>query len=164
MRFLRVLLTWFTKPQAPETNQFVADEGDIARFVFNRRDLFQDGRPKPKAFSPQWHKELDRYETSICGLNDVVDERLWFLGRTIRAQEGLSAIAALELPVKAVVSTGLDCISAPEPNYAEHGVIIGWNSDPNAKDERLAFQQDLAASVPASKVKRLPSTAFLPNE
>ena len=154
MRFLRTLLTCFTRSTLRKTPQFVIEHGGVGRFLFNRRDLFQNGTPKPKAFAPDWHPTLQRFETSVCGLNGVDDERLWHLGKTVRAVSGLSAIAAAEISVATIRSIGLKCNAAPEPGYPEHGVIVGWNSDPESKDARLAAQQELVAAIPASNVRR----------
>lgn len=155
-RFLNAFLNWFSKSRAPNREGFISRAGDVARFVFRPRDLYADGRPKPKAFQPEFHAEFGRFETSVCGLNGVLDERLWFLARTLRAAEGLSAIAALQIPVVRITETGLACEPAPEPDYPEHGVIVGWNPDPKAKDERLAQQVELVACVPARAVRRPP--------
>ena len=65
-------------------------------------------------------------------------------------------VADLDSHSHAVTFSGLACESAPEPDFEEHGVIVGWNPDPSAKDERLARQTDLAASVVATDVIRLP--------
>jgi hypothetical protein len=156
MQFLKTFLSWFTVPPTPEPHRYVTEDGNVSRFVFSARDLFADGTPKPKAFKPDMHPDLQRFETSVCGMNGVSDERLWHLGRTIRAREGKTAIAVLELPVPKIITAGLICEPAPEVNYDEHGVIMGWNPDPEAKDARLAVQSDLAAAVPASRVKRPP--------
>ncbi|WP_206999825.1 hypothetical protein [Trinickia mobilis] len=118
--------------------------------------MFADGTPKPKAFEPEWHPTLARYETSVCGLNGVSEDRLWHLGRTVRASANLTAIAALEIPVPQITAADLRCEAAPEIDYDGHGVILGWAADRDAKDERLAAQQELVAAV--SQVKRPGST------
>lgn len=154
-QFLGELLNLFSKWRAPSVvASYVSESGAVARFVFRSRDLSQDGRPKPRAFQPEVHPELRRYETSVCGLNGISPERLWELGRTVRASSGLTAIAALRLSVRAVRETGLRCEPAPEPGYPEHGVIVGWADDPEAKDKRLAQQVDLAALVSPNDVLR----------
>ena len=155
MRFLRILLNWFTGSTERKPPEYVRSDGAVARFVFAGRDLFSDGKPRPKVFKPELNPNLGRFETSVCGLRGVASERVSHLGRTIRAQQGLSAIAAVKLSVSAVTFSGLACESAPEPDFEEHGVIVGWNPDPSAKDERLARQTDLAASVLATDVIRL---------
>jgi len=88
----------------------------------------------------------------VCGLTGTPDERLWHLGSTVRAN--LSAIAAVEVSVSQVKAAGLTCESAPEENYDEHGVILGWDDDPDAKDKRLAAQQELVANLRADSVRR----------
>lgn len=142
----------------PDLPAHIQPEGSVARFVFNARNLFKDGRPKPGAFQPDFHPELRRYEVSVCGLHGVSAERMWELGRKIRAGEGLAAIAAVELTVKSVVAAGLSCEPAPEPpDFIEHGVIVGWNPDPDAKSARLDAQNALVAALPPSSVLRPPS-------
>lgn len=152
-RFRKWLSTWYSKHGGEV--QFIDPAGEIARFIFDKRALTAAGLPRPKVFEPQFNRELDRLETSICGLNCVSEERLWSLGRSIRAKDGLSAIAAVTLPTAAVEKTGLQCEPAPEPDFEEHGVVIGW--DPENKDRRLSMQQSLAAAADLSRVRRPPS-------
>lgn len=94
---------------------------------------------------PEMHPELGRFETSVCGLNNVGGSRLWFLGNTIRSP--LPVVAAVELPVAGVIAVGLQCEAAPEQDYPEHGVIIGWDGGTDAKHKRIAASQDLVAAV-----------------
>lgn len=142
---------------APVVLGYVHSGGSVARFVFSPRSLFKDGRPKPGAFQPELHPDLQRYEVSICGLYGVSTDRMWELGRTIRAREGIAAIAAVEMSVAHVGAAGLTCEPAPEsPDFVEHGVILGWNPDPEAKSARLDSQNALVASLPPSSVLRPP--------
>lgn len=147
-RFLSALSNWFKRPPQGDRPPYVSADGQVGRFVFNKkRDFFADGRPKPKTFAPERHPETGVHETSVCGLKGVQDARVWELGRTIRAQAGLTAVAQLVLPVRRVFTTGLRCDAAPERDYDEHGVIVGWNGDDEAKSERLALQQELVIGV-----------------
>lgn len=91
---------------------------------------------------PETHPELGHFETSVCGLNKIHWDRVWFIGNMIRAPKPV--IAAAELPIPEVANTSLKCEAAPEENYPEHGVIIGWDDE---KDKRLSVCQDLAAAV-----------------
>ena len=129
--------------------QYVRRSGDVARFVFSDRHLSKDGKPKRGAFQPERHPKLGRWEVSVCGLYRVSAVRVWELGSTIRAEK--SAIAALRLPVAAIVSIGLECEAAPElPDFAEHGVIVGWDPEDDSKESRNALQLELAARVTAT--------------
>lgn len=121
---------------------FVIPEGRVARYSFEKRDFFADGKPKPRIFSPEIHPNTGRFETSICGLNGTSEKRFWYLGDTIRAPK--RALAAAEIRVAGVAECGLRCESAPEHNFPEHGVITEWGSD---KDERLSVCQDLVAKI-----------------
>jgi len=140
---------------------YVVQGGDVARFVFRPDDIFAGGArpgcPKPKAFGPDFHPDVKRYELSVCGLNSVSDDRLWALGRTIRAKENKTALATITLPDARVTRVGLYTEPAPEPpHFPEHGVILGWNQLPEAKSERLQVQTDLAALCSAADVRRAP--------
>ena len=142
---------------------YVVQGGDVARFIFRPDDIYaggaRSGSPKAKAFGPDFHPDLKRYELSVCGLSSVLEARLWDLGRTIRARENKTALATIFLPGARVTSVGLHTEPAPEqPHFPEHGVILGWNQLPEAKSERLKVQTDLAALCSASDVKRPPST------
>ena len=142
---------------APVLQEYVHSGGSVARFVFSARNLFKDGRPRPGAFQPERHPDLQRYEVSVCGLHGVSADRMWELGRTIRAREGIAAVAAVELSVAHIGAVGLACEPAPEPpDFVEHGVILGWNPDPEAKSARLDWQNALVASLPPSAVLRPP--------
>jgi hypothetical protein len=148
-RFRSMFSTWFSKSRPPKTTEYVIQGGSVARFAFQKRDLFADGSPKPKLFMPETHPELGRFETSVCGLNGVGWDRIWFLGNTIRSP--MPAVAAAELTVAGVTraEAGLRCEAAPEPDYPEHGVIIGWDEDKDSKHHRLMACQELVAAVSA---------------
>lgn len=147
--------------EAPGAPSFVVERGAVARFVFQARELNKAGLPKPLAFKPFNNLELQRQEVSVCGLHGVTTDRMWELGRTIRKQEGLNALAAIEVTVAQVRGVGaLRCEPAPEPNFLEHGVIVGWPSGEENKDARLALQADLAAAVTASAVHWPPEVSM----
>ncbi|WP_155639777.1 hypothetical protein [Burkholderia cepacia] len=165
MRFLRALWNYFTRSLRSETEppllpgavgaDFVSADGKVARFIFNKRDIYANGTPRPKAFEPELHPDLGRYETSVCGLNGVHDDRLWHLGRTIRSDK--TAVAIAEISVADIRAAHLACEPLPQADYDEHGVILGWNSDPDAKDARMSAQQDLVAAISAQHVRKPPA-------
>lgn len=142
--FLKKLFAWLAPSAADKqaTFDFVSQEGEVARFIFEKRKIRADGIPRPAAFEPELHPETSIFETSVCGLNNVANERLWTLGCTIRKDK--AAIAAAVVHVPKIVLANLACRAAPEENYPEHGVIVGWNDD---KSIRLAALQALAADT-----------------
>lgn len=149
------------KSPATSSSAYVVQGGDVARFTFRPDDIFAGGArpgcPKPKAFLPDFHPDLKRYELSACGLNAVSEDRLWELGRTIRAKENKSALAIITLTGARLTSVSLYTEPAPElPHFPEHGVILGWNQLPEAKSERLQIQTELAALCSACDVKPAP--------
>ena len=120
---------------------FVIDGGPIARFVFDKSDIAADGVPKRKAFKPELYQA--RYELSICGLNNVHIDRMWHLGKTIRANQGKSVFASIFLTTDKISGVGLKVEPAPEkPHFEEHGVVLEWPED---RAELLAKQLDLVA-------------------
>lgn len=154
-RFLNKLSNWFSGSRKPDSDQadgsqFFPLGGHIARLSFEKRDFDKDGNPKPRVFNPSPHPVTGVLETSVCGLEGVTEERLWYLGRTLRLKEHKQAIAAVQLPISAANSAGLRCYSDPDldNNYPEHGVIVGWGED---KEKRLIEAEDLIASIVAVK-------------
>lgn len=149
MPFLPKLSNWCARLLGGKKREgvrtFVCENGTVARFVFERkRKLRSGGVPKPAVFEPELHPATHEWETSVCGLNGVSNERLWFLGEHIRRDR--QAAAAVEIAVPTIVKVGLQCRHSPESEpieYPEHGVIIGW---PKERSEQLSLQQDLAAS------------------
>lgn len=154
MKFLNKLLSTFRKSQ--ETNaapqqvfDYISPHGSVGRFAFDKkRDFYaENGKPRPKVFSPETHPETKQIETSVCGLNNVSNDRVHFLGDTIRT--GLNAVGYVEITVSKVVECRLECKSAPEDNYDEHGVIVGWNED---KAEQKIKCLDLVANYTSVKI------------
>jgi hypothetical protein len=153
MVYLLKLLNWLGRLLSNKNcdSNFIVQNGSVARFVFERRKIKSfDNSPKPGAFEPERHPNNNIFETSICGLNGVSDERLRKLGQTIRKDK--VAIAAIEIKIEKIVEVSLKCNSAPELKslyYPEHGVIVGWEED---KSLRLKLQQHLASNCTQTKI------------
>ena len=151
MRFPPILSAWLGKltNRGKVLVAHVFPTGTVARFVFEKkRKLYGDWRPRPLAFEPNRNDAKGVFETSICGLMGVTNERLWFLGDNIREKP---AIAAVEIAVVEIVKAGLNCVSEPSTDpidFPEHGVILGWHE--TDKSERLAKMQALAAAYKAT--------------
>lgn len=142
MQFLEKFWTWFAPLRGAKLNDpYISPTGDVARFIFERSKIRHNGSPKPGAFEPERHPETGTLETSICGLNGVSTERLWFLGRTVRIDK--QAIAAIEIKVEMVNAAGLVCKAEATDHYPEHGVIVGWSDE---KSVRMSAQQQLVAT------------------
>lgn len=124
---------------------YISPVGSVGRFIFNKRDLFQDGRPRPAAIGPELYQE--RYETSVCGLLNVSEPRLQFLGQTIRSDK--FALGLIKITVPVILSAGLLCEAAPT-TFPEHGVILGWNADDKAR--RMNIQTQITSTIAAEDV------------
>jgi hypothetical protein len=96
--------------------------------------------------------EATRFETSVCCLEGVVDDRIALLSRTVRPDQ--RAIGAAEVEVNAVRGVGLNCLHWPEHDYAEHAIIIGWPGvpDPDYKAKQLDLCQKLARVVRRTRI------------
>ena len=97
-------------------------------------------------FAPSKHPETGVLETSVCTIPMADDARLLELGQTIRAKEGLAALAVAIVPVTSLPKP-LAGHAAPEPNYAEHAIIAGWPSGEDNKSARILLQQQIAANA-----------------
>lgn len=75
---------------------------------------------------------------------DASADRIAELGKFIRSP--LNAVAIAELPV-ARLPLELACRPAPEPDFDEHAVILGWPDGEDNKSARLSLQQQVAAAV-----------------
>jgi len=132
----------------PVKNSFIAENGLIARFIFDKADLDSQGMPKRRAFKTENYQ--GRHELSICGLNGVSEDRMWFLGRTVRAKEGKSIYASIKLKTTLLTEFNLYARSEPQPPvFPEHGVILGWSDD---KALRLSQETDVAAACSKNDV------------
>jgi hypothetical protein len=144
MRFRQILLV-LRERLSPRDNaqpEYITPSGSIARFAFERRKLYADGRPRPHIFEPMKNKQSGVYETSVCGLNGMSEDRLWLIGANIREKP---ALAAVEVAVAGVIGAGLHC--EPDPvtdpiDFPEHGLILGWHE--TDKSQRLEKMQVLA--------------------
>lgn len=127
-------MTWFRKiwsgifgqpSPAPEPDQLVASNEDVARFVFESNKISkQAGRAKPSAFEPHPFPEKQRLETSVCCKHGATEERIWELGRAIR--DPLRAIARCDVSLSHVYAMNLRCVRAVEGYYPEHAVLVDW--------------------------------------
>ena len=102
----------------------------------------EDGTVKPKLFEPENEKGARPYETSVCNKEGTSEDRIWELGKSIRA--GKQSIARADVGVSVVLSCELEVVPAPEI-FPEHAVIIGW---PPSEDDK-ARRKDLANAISA---------------
>jgi hypothetical protein len=145
MRWLRAkLLTrlsrWIRTRNTMSIDEVVSPSEVLARFVFERRHIDQMGRAKQSAFLPELYN--GRLETSVCRICEIAEPRIWALGKSVRRDKTLHARA--DFPVSAALSQALECLSAPEPNFSEHAVLIGWPPGSNEKMRHKAIAAHLA--------------------
>lgn len=118
----------------------------LARFIFERRHVDRMGRAKQGAFLPELYS--GRLETSVCRICRVAELRIWYLGKSVRRDKTLHARA--DFPVSAALSQALECLSAPEPHFSEHAVLVGWPHGSNEKMRHKAIAAHLAGVAAVS--------------
>jgi hypothetical protein len=141
MQFLKALLKALKKssPNKSKASE-VGDSEVVGRFAYQKSDFFKDPlKTKPKLFMPM--QENGVWETSVCRVGDIQTERMWTIGDTVRKPK--MAIGVSKLDVQQILQAGLTAKAAPEPNYIEHAVILGW---PDEKEKQMGFAIVLAVN------------------
>jgi len=142
MRFLRGLATYFRNWAANKVRVPLRAEESVTRFVFRTEHLFKDGRAKPKAFMPETHPATGEFELSVCRLEGCPEQRTWHVGKTCRRDVALKARA--DFPADVAFQNQLHGFRAPEPDYAEHAILLGWPPADGDKSHRMSIAQALA--------------------
>ncbi|MGA7193450.1 MAG: hypothetical protein WBW94_07430, partial [Anaerolineales bacterium] len=114
-------------------------EERLARFIYHKNDWSKQVplRPKPKVFLPE--KYEGKWETSVCRISFIPEQRIWEIAHRARAPR--PALARADIVCGSVEDAGLQTIAAPdhENDYPEHAVIVGWPDD-KGKQMLLAIQ------------------------
>ncbi len=119
----------------------------LTRFIFTSRYFsVENKRVKHAAFSPMFNKENERYETSVCRIDDLSGDEIWETGITEVEQRrpGSKKILARGDFTEKCLSDTVLTIENSFHIFNRHADIIGW---PNEKDEHLALKQFLANSA-----------------
>jgi len=122
----------------------VSPDERVARFIYQKSDWSKQAtpKPKPKVFLPT--KEAGQWETSVCRVHVVPEQRIWKIANRVRSP--LPALARADLTANSIVVAGLCTEPAPdlEADYPEHAVIVGW---PEEKEKQMALSIQLASSA-----------------
>ena len=125
------------------------DSVTVGRFLFDKRLVrAADGSVKPNAMLPELFQ--GRLETSVCDLTTTNAERLRTLASAIRAP--MIALALTRVVVREVSKQGLDCETAPQPDFEEHAVIVQWPSGADDKARRLDICNALVDGIRATSI------------
>jgi len=126
----------------------VSPSEDATRFILRDRHYSRiENRPKQSAFMPEEYG--GRWETSVCRISTVPEQRIWHLGRTVRP--GLAAVARADFPVQAALDEMLACVPATEA-FPEHAVLTNWP----AADDGKARQKAAASALVEAATLRFP--------
>ena len=136
-----------TKPDQP-----IEPFCKVSRFIYESDKISkQKNVPKAGAFLPEFYKEKERHETSVCHLDRCDEGRVWHLGLTRRPDKTLHA--RVDLDVQSVVGQSLECLTAPEDDYDEHVVVVKW--PPDKEGQKLIAVQ---LAMKAGQCKPPPTT------
>lgn len=141
MQFLKALLKALKKssPNKSTTSE-VNNSEVVGRFTYQKGDFFKDPlKAKPKLFLPM--QENGVWETSVCRVSNIQTKRMWTIGDTVRKPKVALGVSTLD--VEQILQAGLSAKSAPETNYSEHAVILGW---PEEKEKQMDFAVALAVN------------------
>lgn len=127
---------------AEPEDQLVPANESVTRFVYDSDKV--KGRVLPGVFLPMYEAETQRWETSVCRLDNCSDERVWHIARTQVTHKPVKA--RVDIPVEAVRTQQLSCVIAPVEGFQEHAVIVGW---PSEKEDRKRLAMALTKSCTA---------------
>ncbi|CAE6724339.1 hypothetical protein R69619_01709 [Paraburkholderia nemoris] len=139
--FLKRFWPGQSRPEASQdaTVPPIGDQECLGRFVYHPKDVSRSqGVAKPKVFMPEQHPETEEWETSTCRMGQLTDQASWDIGDRIR---GMSVVARADIDASGVVDSNARCQAAPQPDFDEHAVIVGW---PNEKEAQKAIAAALA--------------------
>lgn len=122
----------------------ISPDERVARFIYQKSDWSNQAtpKPKPKVFLPM--KEAGQWETSVCRVHVVPEQRIWKIANRVRSP--LPALARADLTTNSIAVAGLCTDPAPDhdADYPEHAVIVGW---PDEKEKQMALSIQLASSA-----------------
>jgi hypothetical protein len=115
----------------------IADDENLARFVFRPRDVRVDSTLKPDVFIPYPHPDLSL--TRHFGLQD---REIWEMGETVAFQRSLPLIGRGDIVTAEFRRHQLTVSAAPVPGNAHHANITGWPPD---KPAQKILAQEISA-------------------
>lgn len=120
----------------------------VARFVFSERHIDKKFRNvKWQGFMPMLYE--GNFETSVCRNTGIQESRVWELSRVCR--HPMQALARADVGIVVAHEALLMAQAAPQPNYAEHAVILGW--PPITNDDKSP--QMMAATLLATSAQTI---------
>jgi hypothetical protein len=123
----------------------IADEEDLARYIFHKNQVRADLTVKPDALIP--HPYPDTSVTRHLGLNDA---DVWAAGRVVEQQRNLPLVGRADNWARDYRSQKLVPQADPVPGNPHHAVVVGWPADKPA--QKSLAQQIVARTryTPAS--------------
>jgi hypothetical protein len=132
------------QPPLPEV---VSDGEQLARYVFFKSYVREDGTLRSNAFIPHPHKDIS--VTRHLGLDD---KGIWQIGKAVAAQSDRPLHGRADLSAVDCRQSNLLVVSEPVEENPNHASIAGWPADkPNQKIR--------AAEIAAKATKLIPMPA-----
>ncbi|MCZ6675520.1 MAG: hypothetical protein O7C75_21540 [Verrucomicrobia bacterium] len=100
----------------------------LARFVFQRRHLYQDGQPKPAAFLPNSNNE-----TSVSRVDSLSDQEIYIEGKECerRRTDNPTLYGRALVGNEVVLDLNLRTVKDEPP--PRHANIVGWPLEQSEK-------------------------------
>lgn len=140
MRFLTRLLRAFagsgSKSKVPAT---VGENEPLTRYLFLKDHV----HPKKRMVLPRGFLPDLRGETSICRTLGLSENEIWNIGKRIRRDP---VLARADFLAATVFRLKLRVDAAPEKDYKQHAVIVGWPAEKHAR-KMLAVEMSQAATL-----------------
>jgi len=126
----------------PEHVPEVTSDEELARFIFYRNRVRQDGTVKPDALIPHPYPD-----TSVTRHLDATDVEVWRVGQEIGSQSSKTLQGRADLKANDCQSNGLGVSADPIPQNPNHAIIVGW--PPEKHDQKLIAMKIACVFVPA---------------
>ena len=117
----------------------IADEEDLARYIFRKDQVRPDLTVKPDALIPFSHTDL-----SVTRHLGLTDEAVWAAGRVVEQQRRLPLVGRADLFASDYRSQKLVPKADPVPDNPHHAVVVGWPAD---KPAQKSLAQQIVARI-----------------
>jgi len=117
----------------------IASEERLARFIFYRRHIRNDGSLRPDAFIPHPYPDL-----SVTRHLQLSQAQIWDIGHLVARQVGHTLQGRADLAVAVFQRQKLQVVAAPVPENPNHANVIDW---PPEKSAQKSIGQQIAEAA-----------------
>lgn len=124
----------------------VALDEVVARFILEKKLVYEDGSPKPRLFYPYKHVEL-----SVNRHRECTQDEIWMFGRGVSEFRNKTLVGRSDIAVEDCTFDTLEVVAKPikdhpkgVPDNPNHADIVGF---PDNKEDQMSLAQKLAAKA-----------------